>query len=288
MYGSNSGDLSQQAQRFIDGNDEPLLMMTPIKGYDKMPLVSVEEAVKPLISIVRDVQQMADIAKQRSRKAPPSHLSIDQSAAITLYTLEWDPREDSVYYVLNKSLRTENRQILRPWFLYLKLFFSALALLPSTTRTVYRGVRGDQKNRYKKGEKIVWWGFSSCTGTMDILNNHAFMGVSGARTLFAIECQNGKDIRQHSYFKSEDEFLLPAARELQVKSVVPQADGLTLIQLEETQPKYPLLESFSSISQLVQSFPPSNPIPIQTQSAVHSLSNTPVIQQPIQKSQSNI
>lgn len=143
---------------------------------------------------------MVYIVKQRCEKSPPDHLSVDQSAAIMLYTLEWEPKEAGVYQQLNKSLRTEDRQALRPWFLFLKLFFTALSLLPNTSCTVYRGVKRDLKNGYKKGSNVVWWGFSSCTSDMDVLSNESFMGSSGKRTLFTIECQTGKNIKKTFIF----------------------------------------------------------------------------------------
>ncbi len=153
----------------------------------------------------------------------------------------------------------------------MKLFFTALSLLPSDKRTIFRGVRGDLKSGYRKGEKIVWWGFSSCTSTHDVLSNESFMGRSGKRTLFTIESQSGKEIQQHSYFKDENEVLLPAAREFQVESVFPQDDGLCLIPLKETEPKFPSLESNTTIgiSKLVpkidlSQFNPINKQPTQT------------------------
>jgi hypothetical protein len=283
MSAFNDNDQSKKCHRFVDLSDEPLIMMTPIKGYEKMPLVSLEEAIQPLIPSMSAIEQMAYITKQRCLKSTSSHLSVDQSAAIMLYTMEWAPKEESVYFILNKCLRNEDRQSLTPWFLYLKLFFSALSLLPSSSRTVYRGVKHDLKHKYKKGEKIVWWGFSSCTRTMDVLSNEAFMGPSGNRTLFAIECQSGKDIQEYSYFKKESEVLLPAAREFQVESVFPQAGGLTMIQLKETEPKYPLLESNFTISKIVQKFAPP-----QSNQVTPQQSSPPVYTQPNQMTQSKL
>jgi hypothetical protein len=268
--------------------NEPLTMMTPIQGYDQMPLVPLEQAVQPLVPFIPEVQQMAHITKARCKNPPPDSLTVDQSAAIMLYTLGWEPKESSVYYILNAALRKEDRQVLKPWFLYLKLFFTALSLLPSTPRTVFRGMKRNEKHRYKKGEKVVWWGFSSCTSTMDVLNDEAFLGKSGERTFFTIECQSGKDIQQHSYFKSESEVLLPAAREFKVESIVPQSGGLNMIQLKETQPKYPLLESFSTINQFVQSFAPSDSSSVQLKTSAEPVSYNSVFEQPIQTSQSNI
>jgi len=288
MYAVNDNHQSTQCQRFMDLSDEPLIMMAPIKGYDKMPLVSLEKAIQDLIPYIPGIEQMAYIAKERCQKPPPDRLSEDQSAAIMLYTLEWEPKEESVYFKLNKALREPDRQALKPWFLYLKLLFSALSLLPSSSCTVYRGVKLDLKHRYKKGQKVVWWGFSSCTSSMDVLNNEAFMGTAGKRTLFAVECQSGKDIQQHSYFKRENEFLLPAAREFEIISVFPQADGLNIIQLKEVQPKYPLLETSSTISQIVQSFPPAQSNPLTLTTSAQPISYQPVDKQPTQTSESKL
>jgi len=191
-----------------------------------------------------------------------------------LYTLEWTPKEESVYYILNKALRTEDRQALKPWLLYLKLLFTALSLLPSDTRTIFRGVKGDLQTRYKEGQRVVWWGFSSCTSKQDVLRNESFMGQSGKRTLFTIESQSGKEIKQHSYFKDENEVLLPAAREFQVESVFPQADGLCLIQLKEVQPKHPLLEPSTTFRKNISKTPSSQ--------------FNPIYKQPIQTSQCNL
>ncbi|CAF4006895.1 unnamed protein product [Rotaria sp. Silwood1] len=232
---------------------------------------------------------MVYVVKQRCKKPPADQLSVDESAAIMLYTLEWKPKEESVYYILNKTLRNENRQSLKPWFLYLKLFVAALSRLPSTQRTIYRGIKIDMRynDKYRKGASLIWWGFSSCTSSMDVLGNEAFLGSSGSRILFAIECQSGKDIREHSYFRTENEILLPAARELKVKAILQQPGGLSLIQLKEIQPKYPLLESFSTINQVVQSSP-LNPSPDQFKTQKQPKSSNPMIIQPAQLQQGKI
>ncbi|CAF1462258.1 unnamed protein product [Rotaria sp. Silwood1] len=289
MYALNHNQQLKQHERFMDTDDEPLIMMTPIKGYGTMPLVSLEEAVKPLIPFVSEIEQMVYVVKERCQKPPADQLSVDESAAIMLYTLEWKPKEESVYYILNKTLRNENRQSLKPWFLYLKLFVAALSRLPSTQRTIYRGIKIDMRynDKYRKGASLIWWGFSSCTSSMDVLENEAFLGSSGSRILFAIECQSGKDIREHSYVRNENEILLPAARELKVKAILQQPGGLSLIQLKEIQPKYPLLESFSTINQVVQSSP-LNPSPDQFKTQKQPKSSNPMIIQPAQLQQGKI
>ncbi|CAF4254150.1 unnamed protein product, partial [Rotaria sordida] len=69
-----------------------------------------------------------------------------------------------------------------------------------------------------------------------------FLGTTGPRTFFTIECNSGKDIRKYSCFKAEDEILLPAARQFKVEACLSQGKDLYLIQLKEIQPPFPLIE----------------------------------------------
>lgn len=226
-------------------------MLLPIQGYEKKPLVSLEEAVEPLVTIVPDVKRMAYIAKMKCKKPPADNLSIDESASIMLYSMEWVPQEECLYFVLNATLRSENRQNLKPWFLYLKLIFTALARLPSTRLTVYRGIKRDIKDDYPLGVTITWWGFTSCTSKIHVLQNEQFLGSSGARTLFNIECNNGKNIQQHSQFTAEDEILLLPARQFQIISRLDQKDGLHIIQMKEIEPPFPLLGPMTLVSEII-------------------------------------
>jgi hypothetical protein len=188
---------------------------------------------------------MVYAAKKKCRKPPANSLSIDESASIILYSMKWEPQEQCLYHVLNQTLRSEQRKKLKPWFLYLKLILTALSRLPSSRQVVFRGIKCDMRKDYPEGETIYWWGFSSCTTTMEILQNEQFLGSSGARTMFMIECFSGKNIRQHSDFQNEDEILLLPGRQFKVISCLQQGKDLYLIDLKETKPGYPLLESDS-------------------------------------------
>jgi hypothetical protein len=241
----------QHNQRISDFVAEPRRMLMPIQGYEKKPLVTLEEAVEPIVSLVPDVKKMAHFAKMNCKDPPADNLSIDESASIILYSMEWQPSEESFYFVLNSTLRSENRKQLIPWFLYLKLVLTAFARLPSSHRFVYRGIKRDMRKEYPIGSTAIWWGFSSCTSTMGVLSNEQFLGSTGTRTLFTIECATGKDIQKHSSFQSEDEILLLPGRQFKVVSCLDESGGLYMIQLQETEPVYPLLEP---VSQVTQSF----------------------------------
>ncbi|CAF2150916.1 unnamed protein product [Rotaria magnacalcarata] len=116
----------QRILRITDIADEPLRFIAPIGGYEEMPLVSLEKAVEPLVSILPAVQSHAYVAKQMC-DSPADGLTTDESASIMLYTMGWEPLNKCLYVVLNDTLRSsERQQKLKPWYLFLRLFLSAL------------------------------------------------------------------------------------------------------------------------------------------------------------------
>lgn len=238
---SNNSTNKSRALRLSDVFGEPGKMLTPIQGFEGMPIVSLEEAVKPLVSVVPDVKRMAYVAKEKCLNPPPDGLTLDESASIMIYTMEWYPHEQSLYYMLNGTLRRENREELKPWFLYLKLVFTALNNIPSLHVSVYRGVNASAGDEYKTGRTIIWWGFSSCTASIEVLENEIFLQKQGERTMFHIECDSAKDIRRHSQFNKEDEILLLPGRQFQIVGRLRNSDGLATIQLKEVKPPFPLL-----------------------------------------------
>ena len=227
--------------RFTDVAAEKHEILLPIEGHENMPLVSLEEAIQPLIPILPDIRRKAHTAKLKC-KQPADGLTPDESAAIMLYTMEWEPQDQCLYFALNIRLRIPDRKLLKPWFLYLKLLLTGLSRLPSVTQTVYRGVRLDLSSTHKENDQFFWWGFSSCTTTMNVLKSDQYLGSSGIRTFFLINTRNGKDIRRHSYYQKEDEILLLPATYLQVTSSMEMAPNLHAIQLQEIIPEFPYLE----------------------------------------------
>src|SRR4051812_48509272 len=115
-----------------DVRQEPNQMLKPIKGYENEELVSLEKACEPLKDLVNDLDENIWIAKRNS-KYPENNLTQDESASIHLYTMEWNESDQSLYAILNRTLRQADRRGLIPWFKYLKLFLTALYKLPSVT-----------------------------------------------------------------------------------------------------------------------------------------------------------
>jgi hypothetical protein len=108
----------------------PIQSLTPLTGYEMKDLVTLEETVTSIETLIHNISAMVWTAKRNSRK-PSDGLTSDESASIQLYTMEWPENHDSLYKLLNKRLRSEKRDGPKEWFSYLKLFLTALYKLPS-------------------------------------------------------------------------------------------------------------------------------------------------------------
>ncbi|CAF1006697.1 unnamed protein product [Adineta steineri] len=244
---------SSKNSRFTDLSDEPIdHLLCPIKGYQDQPLVSLIESIKPICEFFNEIQDNIYVALHNCQERKDD-LTQDESASIYLYTMEFDGGP-SLYYLLNQSLRAENRNELKPWFSFLKLFLTALYKLPSQSTTVWRGIRNvDLTSKYKTGTKIAWWGVSSCTTNIEVLESEQFLGKNGLRTLVSIECFNGKSIINHAYFKNtEQEIVLLPGSYFEVIGKLNPAPQLHIIQLKEIIPQITLIKPpFSNNSSFV-------------------------------------
>jgi hypothetical protein len=96
--------------------------------------------------------------------------------------------------------------------------------------TVIRGVKANLADSYKKGTNGTWMEPTSTTRTID--KAMLFLGKTGSRTLFIIDCFRAVDISAFSAMNEDERLILPGFA-YTVKSQATQADGLTIIQLEE-------------------------------------------------------
>ena len=160
----------------------------PIVGYANLPSLSLTKACAPLASIIYNLWFYVQLAINQTPEEPPNGLTIDESASIRLYTMEWQKPHRSLYSMLNYTLKMADRKDLQPYFKYLKLFLTALAKLPCLpSQTVWRGVTQNLSEDFPPGTTLTWWAFSSCTTSMRVLKSNMYLGNTGPRTLFSIE-----------------------------------------------------------------------------------------------------
>ena len=90
-------------------------------------------------------------------------LTREEAFTVHIYTQDsWVNKE------VNRRLRLRERQSLKPFFPYLKLFLTGLHRLEPVDDTVYRGVKLDLAAKYGVDDDIVWWAFSSATATAGV------------------------------------------------------------------------------------------------------------------------
>ncbi|CAF3061805.1 unnamed protein product [Rotaria sp. Silwood2] len=248
--------------RFFDLMRETGDKLSPIKGYRQLVQPSLEEAIVSIqkhkaFNIDGDIQNKVSFAtKQCSEEDDLYSLTVDESAAIQIYTIESKTEQESLFYVLNSTLRQADRSELKPLLPYLKLLIEGLEKLPSFSGLIYRGVNCNISSNFIKGKKLTWWGFSSCTRSLDVLNREDFLGKSSQRTLFYIECISGKSIQSYSYSSPNDEevLLLPGT-EFLITNKKRTKRGLSIVHLREILAKSPTSHD-TEIVDLIEMAPP--------------------------------
>jgi hypothetical protein len=203
--------------------------LTPISGYWFYPLVSLEQALAPILPQIDQLDRSIKEAKKHCHYPSEHGLTRDESAAVLLYTMEGG--ENSFYRVLNQALREEDRRKLKPWFAYLKLFDTALGKLPTMKACVWRGMSGDVRKNYEENELFTWWSVSSCSSSIKVVQH--FLGSDKNSTLFMIEAVNGKNLAGYTIYPNEKELILRVGTQLHVKSNALQHGSLHVVHLAE-------------------------------------------------------
>jgi hypothetical protein len=198
------------SNRFVTGGLSELQTAnrSPIFGYQHLPIVSLEQAMENIIPIVPEVEEYVFLAKQHCNRTS-SILTWDESAAIYLYSMPIP-----FFTHLNEFLRAENRNALKPWFAFLKLFITALEKLPSCKIIAWRGVVGDVGSAFIDNDMQIWWSVNSCSKALNVVE--LYLGETG--TVFTIDASNAKDISTFSTFQEEQEVILMPGSRFRVKS----------------------------------------------------------------------
>jgi hypothetical protein len=143
--------------RYFDLENETTTLISPVEGYQNLPLLPLELFCESIEYIIPDVQRRVWMAKSKCQ-GRISSLSDDEQASIRLYTMEWEPYHQCLNAKLNEVLRSENRQKLTQWFPYLKLFLRAVCKLPSIGMfTVRRGIKMNLSHKYTQDQIYTWY-----------------------------------------------------------------------------------------------------------------------------------
>jgi len=214
--------------------NEQLNFMNPIDDLFSVPIINFESSLSRISepSLLKYITISKQFSEDYLFNHPEDILSVDEIAAINLYTREW---ESPIYKLLNVDLRKQDRTVLKKWFPYLRLLLSGLLKLPELTEILWRGFSSDkdQESIYKQGRKIYWWGFSSCSLTANTVKTFLTSNGSPYRNLFSIKCISGINIKNYSAIPDEDEILLLPGSYFEVKSILDLENNLKMYQLEQ-------------------------------------------------------
>ncbi|CAF3244854.1 unnamed protein product [Rotaria sp. Silwood2] len=204
--------------------------LNPIKDYQNNRFITLEEAVEPLRKIIPHLNQYIQEAKRNFNINSSDSLTIDESAALYLYTM--DSGDQILSRLFNQALRCKYQTDLKTyWFKYLELIYSALSKLSSVSGYVYQGIPTEIKENYSKNKIITWWGITSCTPIPD---NIVVSLLGKNSTLLNILVLNGKDISAYSCNKNRNEIVILPGTRLHVNDVSYNNNlGINEIDLEE-------------------------------------------------------
>ncbi|KAH9104069.1 hypothetical protein LEN26_015131 [Aphanomyces euteiches] len=220
----NSIELVEEKEAMLDfwlrmgfDNMEEQKGLAPIEGIMDLPLpltllaaasgITQGKIIFPA-AIKQCQNRGAELVKQNAG-SPVKPMDKELYGAIVLYTGNW------IYAQLNSCLRSENRQSIRKYFNYLRVFLEAMCRMPQKEQTLWRGISVDLFDAYEEDKVITWWGVSSCTSDENVARN--FMSnCGGSCTLLRVRCKTAMDISVLSMFPSEKECLLAPGTQLKV------------------------------------------------------------------------
>ena len=202
-------------KRFIDIINWSLERLPPINDfYNNTELVSIDEALQPIESQIKELSHYVEIAKNHCHYPNEHGLSKDQAASIYLYTMDFGENK-SLNHVLNQALQSKDQQILQIWFPYLKLFDTALNLLPTVKESVWRGIHLDIVENLPKNQIFTCWTICSCSLSADVIERF-LQDKKNSSTLALINVINGKKISGYTQFENENEVILKIGTQFRI------------------------------------------------------------------------
>jgi hypothetical protein len=269
-------DDSTSKEKFYSSviDQEPQPMIFHIDEEKLIPGISLENALEPLVEFIPKIFEKAAVAKQNS-KNPSDGLSCDESAAIYLFSMRWEPHDQCLYFILNATLHNHNYAKVGSWKLYLKLLFTALDRLRSNRITFRQDIEHDRTRRLRKDNFLVFWGLTSCSLSIPLpqkFNQTTYH--TKTRTVFVFECRNAKYIARHSSDPSRNEFLL-LPTQFQFFRYLDRRNDIEIIQVRDCNTSPPLID-FVDVFKYYNPLNPCKKVPQTTTTAATMTTTAPL------------
>ena len=208
------------ANRALDAIHEDGEGRNPLQGMfpKDRPVPSLETALAEVGKKYPHLDPTSGVTVRTARKKAKkmvdggvdvvAKMSADEVASVIIYTMEGEPRDESLYFLMNKALRSLDRSGVRVWSDFIWLLLNAMRKIPPPTETrVYRGLKFGDDYRGKKptlavGREQTWAAFSSTATKADVMQT--FLGMEGERVLYDIELiePTARDVRAFSMYRT--------------------------------------------------------------------------------------
>lgn len=199
-----------------------------IRGFEKEPLVSLEEALEPFDGTIDHLSHYIKEAKTNCHYPSENGLTRDESAAIYIYTRRW--AKGCLYDHLQTAWESKKPSEMRPWFKYLRLFKSAYDKLPNVNEEIWQGKPFDPTL-----QKELETEYASLYSAMDMFSPsktsvERYLNSVGedAKLLIGFQRINGKWPGAHAADTQYAALVFPGTK-LGAVSVEQSYDGMSLI-----------------------------------------------------------
>ena len=192
----------------------------------------LKQPAKPLKDAVKSFGTAPDMdihvfyavegAKVIKKRNPASKLTIEEIAALRLYTTAWTDPAASIGALLLAAIRENNATQLSAFKPFLRLILGALRSIPSTRTVLTRYASGDFSTLLTPGSTITWGEISSATVSTDPIEADQ---SSHPHVQLLIDTSHARSIQAYSRQPTEPEYLLFPGSQFKVHSVKQVADG---------------------------------------------------------------
>lgn len=184
-----------------------------IEGYEKEPVVSLEEALEPFHGQIDQLPERIKEAKTKCYYPSKHQLTRDESAAIYIYSMNW--RETNVHDKLQAALKSGNQAEAKRWFKFLKLYKSALDKLPEAKETVWQGTAYDEQKKklLTSGDQPLYIGLGSCSPSDKALKKQLERDGIGRKLLVGYgPFVKAKDVTSYTAGDQEEYAIFPGSK----------------------------------------------------------------------------
>ncbi|CAF4283433.1 unnamed protein product [Rotaria sp. Silwood2] len=198
--------IPQYTQIGIRTND-PLVF---IDGYLDEPVLPLEDALEPFDGKINRLSYYIQEAKMRCHYPSEHNLTLDESAAIYIYTMKSDDRCLQNY--LQAALNSNDQNTLQAWFKYLKLFKTALDKLPTAKAEVWQGGPFDEKLKEQLNSKSLplYTSLCSCSPSVNQIKDYLQKPVGNKMILLGYQSVNGKLVTGYTANNWQEAIVWPA------------------------------------------------------------------------------